>query len=338
MRLIAVSSTVTMLALALTACGGGSSDDEGQALLDTKEEVAHELAVVGSIFLSTGDDEALTAGDTESKRASRIDSRGWGRGSMARTSAVRETAGLRAKASETYNCSGGGISVATSGSMSVQYGFYGNVSAQTDYTQYTDTNCVEDYGSGQTYTYNGHSEIGDSVDAVSGYYYGYDRAGQGSTPQTLRVVGSDTDLTIRSLGLIEYKNSQDGNSNSYSQLGEQQASGRLDGDSFEYEFVYGRGNTPITYEDSSAGESLDGHYAYRSSGCEGGELSIDTLNPIFFGNTNPTPVGGKLVLSSDGDSVTVTFQSNGSATLEFGNGGSATLSQSEIANADPDNC
>eukprot|EP00456_Euglypha_rotunda_P009426 TRINITY_DN12113_c0_g1_i27.p2 TRINITY_DN12113_c0_g1~~TRINITY_DN12113_c0_g1_i27.p2 ORF type:complete len:220 (+),score=50.32 TRINITY_DN12113_c0_g1_i27:364-1023(+) len=189
----------------------------------------------------------------------------------------------------------------------------------------------------------GFSETGETANAVSDYYYAYDRAGQDRTPLTTRYVEKTgnkitTDITGRSLGLIEYKNSSNGSSNSYKQLGSFEAQGVIDGEDGSFVIDYGRGSTPITYTDSTAGESVDGDYAYSSAGCKGAEMNIATLTPIAFGNTYATPVVGRIKLTSEGNSVTVTFQSNGSATLQFGNGDSATLSQQEIENADPDNC
>ncbi|EIT68181.1 MULTISPECIES: hypothetical protein [Hydrocarboniphaga] len=334
----------TGLVLALAACGGSGSGG-GEAPLGSKENVAHELAVLGSLFITSFDAGPADFATGKALASSPSRAKGWSHGTLPRAAArpakSRMGSGSRLKTS-TSRCSGDGTASHDDGAKIVNYAFYGNVSASTDYDQFVYSNCVETYDS-TTLTTNGFSETGETPTAMSGYYYAYDRAGQGSTPLTWRYVEetgnkTTTDITQRALGLIEYRNASNGSSTSYKQLGSFEGQGTIDGEDGSVVIDYGRGNTPITYTETAAGESVDGDYAYSSAGCEGAEINIATLTPIAFGTTYATPVAGKIKLTSDAHSVTITFQSNGSATLQFGNGDSATLTQSEIERADPDNC
>ena len=335
-------ATMLSFTAILSACGGGSDagDDRAGVSLATKADVARELSVL-RIYLAAV--TVASAADSSGLVAKRMGPQGvpiagWTPASSPRAAGFQAKSYSGTKAAERYECAEGGYGTAEYGNQNVRYDYFG-VTAASETERYVDNDCVQpDWNGELTYTYNGVFESAYTSNPVQNADYQYDQYGQGSSPQTVRTQSRDgsLDYTVKARFRSEIRNGE--SSSSIHQLGYFLTLTETASPPVSIELQYGRDDRPLTLDVSSSGQTLNGEYAHISSLCQGGGLSVETLNPIVFGDRYATPVGGVVQIRSGDESVIVRFQSNGDATLQFGSGASATLTQSEVESAAPFDC
>jgi hypothetical protein len=85
--------------------------------------------------------------------------------------------------------------------------------------------------------------------------------------------------------------------------------------------------------------TVGGTFGYSSSpsGCSGGEITLQTLQPLEIpdgdGSTLSNPVGGSIRIGSGTGSVTIAFNTDGSAEATFSAGGSTAISANDVRGA-----
>jgi hypothetical protein len=174
---------------------------------------------------------------------------------------------------------------------------------------------------GTTTTLDGLLETGGTADGV----YNYALLGDLNAGNTITVFtdGNDANGTplhteLDLFGPIESQSSStslDTRSNLFATLFASQPQGSYDG-SFQI------GNNSSVYDviGSSTSLSVAGPYAYASTVCTGGAVTVTTPTTLVLGTTSAgsgLPVGGVLTIStgSNNSSVSYSFNSDGSATL-----------------------
>lgn len=190
--------------------------------------------------------------------------------------------------------------------------------------------CASTSGSTQIEV-NGREEAGNgSSGALAVYYY---LAGSGSTP--LREEGeiNGDRYLYEASEIYEYAESDSSASagDVFSLALDYDDSSGSSGDAFT-NLAAGSGATPFvsTFALSSGAYTLDGPFVYSSDLCENGlASSVQTLDSLQNGDDD-TPVDGQLRFYSSSQSMTVSFNADGSASVSFSSGGSASISASEM--------
>lgn len=309
---IAVVST-----LFLGACGGGDGQyddppDDDAVRLTREEDVIRELGNIND-FVGIGDGEAPVG------KARAVTSRGKNKLRVARP----QRHAIVAKAVETFDCdnSDGFVDVEEStGSRSFEHF---SVTRSVDITNYWYSNCRTDFDDGYD-IYDGATEQGSSTSD------GYDYALAGDDDPFVTVSRYDSEgpsyyYQTSFRGLSEYRLAG----------GDDEARELFD---IEFEDSDGRDGTvyvgrnaddTMVTIDGNGAFRINGPYWYSTSECSGGIVRVETLNDIVFSDQG-YPNGGRLLLSSGDDAVTVTISGTGGATIQFSNGGSASLSSAQM--------
>jgi hypothetical protein len=308
-----------LAALLLAACGGGGDEGigpppSGAAQLRTVDDATRELGNVSTTVdltdLSSGTPAARPAGSARSFGAVAVAHRFGGSAMQARA--------VQAPQAVT-SCPTGGTDNATDTS-SKSYAFsYFNTSATVNFRTHNYSGCASTANDGTVTTLDNQLEAGSTSDAVMGYI----QSGAGNTPFRVRTTLNNngqiftTDQNL--LGTIQLSNGQASTDNRavldttlrVTQTGHTDYMGSfaLAPDTGFYSVVSGQSSIAI-----------NGVYAYSSNvtGCGGGTLTTATPTPLSLGQTSAGssfPIDGVLRITTGNDSVSFTFNADGSATL-----------------------
>jgi hypothetical protein len=314
---------MALLGSGLAACGGstdGPSDggSSGDLPLATKADVLREIGTLSSaasFFTDTLDEDAILA-TAKSLRGG-----------------VRQGETLRLKAT-TENCEAGGTSSVDSGSKSYDFDFFGRTTT-VEFERYTDSDCrfTETFQGGSTrYTYDGVDETGETL-AGAVPVLEYRAAGSGNGPVSFEERTSYSNNTVDTytstyLGDMQ-KRTENGVTSYASALVFSYRSDE-NGSRYDVDATMGFDGAPFRASLNANGAlTLDGSLRYGTSECDGGELAIATTALITQADGGYVN-GGTVRLSSGTASVTVTFNSDGSASYQFQSGGGGTLTRAEV--------
>lgn len=216
------------------------------------------------------------------------------------------------------NCGAGGSDAVASGSKSRAFNFF-TVTTTVNYTLNQYSGCAN-ASNGTTTTQDGQLESG--ITADSSYQYlvlGDLPANATITVYTDGVDSNNVPLHTQQdyYGLVEANAVSAGldmRSNVFSTLFASQPNQP------DYDGSFQIGDDSGVYEVIRGGSSLNigGTYAYASTACVGGAVTVTTPTTLGLGTTSAgsgLPVSGSLGLSSGHNAVTLSFNSDGSATL-----------------------
>lgn len=216
------------------------------------------------------------------------------------------------------NCAVGGSDTVSSGSKSRAFDFF-TVTTTVNYTLDQYSNCANS-SNGTTTTEDGQLESGATAD--SSYQYlvlGNLPANDTITVYTDGVDSNNVPLHTQQdyYGLVEGNAVDAGldmRSNVFSTLFASQPNQP------DYDGSFQIGDNSGVYEVIRGSSTLNigGTYAYASTACVGGAVTVTTPTTVGLGSTSAgsgLPVSGSLGLSSGHNAVTLTFNSDGSATL-----------------------
>lgn len=335
-----IIGTAAVAALFLAACGHDNNNNDnccfspippnyGPVSLISQSDAERELGNIATtmslVDISSGTPSGFSAGATPAARAlgpAHAAVRTFG-GSQPRAAASPRAA--------VSTCASGSDQV-NSGSKSRTFNYF-PFTGTVDYTVDNYNGCANTDSSGTTITYDGLLETGLDTSSV----YSYAVLGQPSVNNTVTIFsdGKDangTPLHIEEdlLGIIEQQNSNsilDNRSNLFATLFASQPNQP------DYDGSFQIGNDNSVYEVMIGSNSLNvaGQYAYASTACEGGLVTVTTPTTITLGTSSAgsgLPVGGTLAIGSGSNSESYTFNSDGSATLSGSVSG--TLSPSQV--------
>lgn len=320
---------IPFTALALAACGGGSTEDDagpqpapGDVSLSKESDVLREVAVLNAVVSTIG-----TIGDN-----------------LPAVTPAAAPAAPVAKAAEA--CAGGGTVDKTDGTRARTFAYFGGQSIQVVYRSQQFAACqssgTTDTGQSYTLTLDGGAEAGANGVTEAQIDYLYLTAGSGVTPLRVEVgTGAGPTVSLDVLGDEEtHRTAETTTTGMILTVGYAATAGATAVASGETAF--GLGTTPFYYEQdvASGGFSLDGPYRYESTRCSGGAVSIDTTARFSATRDDQGAYvnGGAFTLSTTTESVAVTYAADGSASYQIAGGGSGTLSRSEIRQAGESGC
>lgn len=216
------------------------------------------------------------------------------------------------------NCTAGGNDAVSSGSKQRAFNFF-SFSGTVAYTTDSYHGCAN-ASNGTTTTLDGFQENGATSDSA----YQYSVLGDLNASNTITVYVDGPDANNRPLhtqqdflGLIEGNEvgaGLDMRSNLFSTLFASQPNQP------DYDGSFQIGDNRGVYEVIRGSDSLNigGTYAYASTACRGGAVTVTTPAVVGLGTTSAgggLPVSGQLTLTSGQNAVTYSFNSDGSATL-----------------------
>jgi len=334
--LIAASLAASLLA----ACGGYDNQSQGFEpippnwdpvslvnLSDAERELANISTTIDLTDISAGEPVAAMAGISAPRAL------GPGHAAVRSFAAPAQPAHTApAPRATDPNCAAGGSDTVSTGSGSRTFSYFSvtaNVAFRVD--QYA--GCANT-ASGTTTTLDGRLETGNTT---SGPPYQYVTLGDFNANNTLTELSDGTDANQVPLhtqqdffGLIEGSGSSsatlDMRSDLYSTLFASQPN-RAD-----YDGTFQIGDNSAVYEviRSSASLNVGGTYAYASTACVGGAVTVSTPATLGLGTTSAgssPPVRGPLTVDSGRNSVNYTFNADGSATLSGSVSGTISASQ-----------
>ena len=334
MRMSSKVAALAALMLLLSGCGGGGGSDDGGSgdavPLEAEADVLRELSMLGGIAYELGYNIEPAAASTLRRSPMR---QALMRGSKQRLPA-RKKASVAAAIDD--GCDSGSVST-SSGSKNVSFQYYG-ASSSSDYEISDYRDCVVDH-SGDDYVDtdydDGRIEVGASTNDASEVQYGYGQFGSGSTPELYRNHYQEQgqaaqDNEVQTLGRVEFRSLQDGRF-------DQALVASFDyreNNSYSLSLDLGQTSAPFKLVQSGNGSlSIDGPYRYASSECEGGTATTTTHQAITFNSQTGNVSGGQVRVNAGSDSVTITFNADGSAGYLLGNGLSGTLNSAEVYDA-----
>jgi hypothetical protein len=229
------------------------------------------------------------------------------------------------------NCSAGGSDTVSTGSGSRTFSYFSNVTTNVDYRVDRYAGCANT-ANGITTTLDGRLESGSGTASATPYQYV--ALGDFGANNTLTEYsdGDPSGLHTQQdfFGLIEASGAAsstlDMRSNLYSTLFASQP-GQPD-----YDGSFQIGDDGGVYEviRSSTSLNVGGTYAYASTACLGGAVTVSTPAVLGLGTTSAgsgLPVSGTLTVESGRNSVSYTFNADGSATLSGSVSGTLSASQ-----------
>jgi hypothetical protein len=339
-----IIGTASLAALFLAACGHDHDWNNNNccfspippnygpvsllSLSDAERELGNIATTMSLVDISSGTPGAFAAAATPAVRSLGPSH-----------AAVRAFSGSQAKADASPHaavstCASGGSDQVSSGSKTRTFNFF-NFSGTVNYTIDNYNGCANTDSSGTKTTYDGLLETGLDTSSV----YSYAVLGQPSINNTVTIFtdGNDANGTPLhteedQLGTIEQQNSNstlDNRSNLFDTLFASQPNQPDYDGSFQ---IGSNANGSGVYEVISSSSSLNvaGQYAYASTACYGGAVTVTTPTTLTLGTSSAgsgLPVGGALGISSGSNSVTYTFNSDGSATLSGSVTGTISASQ-----------
>ncbi len=314
-------------ALILAACGGGHDHGQGQGftpippswapvslltLSDAERELANISTTLALTDPSTVAPAAAAAPMTRALGPDHALVRGFAPAAAAQPRAMPMPRVTDA------NCTAGGNDAVTSSSKSRAFSYF-TLTATVNYTVDAYSNCANS-SNGTTTTRDGLFESGVTTDSV----YQYQALGDLNSGNTLAVFSDGPDANNNPLhtqqdflGLLEAGSSGsllDQRSNLFSTLFASQPNQP------DYDGSFQIGDSGGVYEIISSGTSLNigGTYAYASTACLGGAVTVTTPTNLGLGTTSAgsgLPVSGVLSIDSGSNSVSYSFNADGSATL-----------------------
>lgn len=340
MQRSAIIGTAALAALFLAACG--HDHDWGNSncclnpippnygpvsllsLSDAERELGNIATTMSLTDISSGTPQGFSTASTAAVRA-------LGPGHAA----VSAFGGGAAKAqlaprTAVSTCANGGSDQVTTTAETRTFSYF-NFSGPVTDTVNNYNSCANTSG-GTTTTYDGLLETG--IDSTSVYSYAV--LGQPNINNTVTIFtdgsganGSSLHTEEDLLGLIEQQDSSstlDNRANLFDTLFASQPNQP------DYDGSFQIGNNSGVYEVISSSTSLNiaGQYAYASTACYGGAVTVSTPTSITLGTGTAgsgVPVGGALGISSGSNSVTYTFNADGSASLSGSVSGSISASE-----------
>lgn len=315
-----------LAALALAACGGGYNDSGpgfqpiepswSPVSLVTFSDAERELANVSTTRALTDISSGVPQGAALTAPAARA--LGPGHAPVAAFSAAAQPRAVEAPRATDANCTAGGGDAVGSGSKSRSF-LYFTVGTTVNYRTDRYYNCANN-NNGTITTQDGLLETGTSTDSA----YTYVAEGDLNAGNSLSVIEDGPDANNIPLhtqqdffGLIEGQAGGGGldmRSNLFSTLFASQPHQP------DYDGSFQIGSRGGVYEIFSSSNSLDigGTYAYASTACSGGAVTVSTPVTLGLGSTSAgsgLPVSGVLSISSGNNSLSYSFNPDGSATL-----------------------
>lgn len=303
--------------LLLAACGGGDHGDHFEPIPPSWEPVA--LATLSDAERELGNvSTTLTVTDLGTSTPQAVRSLGPGHAPSAAFAVPQAVRAAPQPRATDANCTAGGNDALSSGSKSRSFSYF-TVTATVNYTVDQFSNCANS-SSGTTTTQDGRLESGATGDTS----YQYLVLGDLPAGNTLTVYTDGPDANNVPLhtqqdyyGLIEAGSVSAGldmRSNLFSTLFASQPSQP------DYDGSFQIGDNSGVYEVIRGSTSLNvgGTYAYASTACFGGAVTVTTPVTLGLGTTSAgsgLPVSGTLGLASGRNAVSISFNSDGSATL-----------------------
>lgn len=339
-----IIGAATLAALFLAACGHDNTDNNDccfspippnygpvslLSLSDAERELGNIATTLSLVDISSGTPSGFAAAAAPVVRT--LGPRHAAVRAFSGSGAAKADASPRAAVS---TCASGGSDQVSSGSKTRTFNFF-NFSGTVNYTVDNYNGCANTDSSGTKTTYDGVIETG--LDSSSVYSYAV--LGQPSISNTVTIFtdGKDANGTPLhteedKLGILEQQNNGsilDNRSNLFDTLFASQPNQPDYDGSFQ---IGSNSNGSGVYEVMSGSTSLNvaGQYAYASTACFGGAVTVTTPTTITLGTSTAgsgLPVGGALDINSGSNSVTFTFNSDGSATLSGSVTGTISASQ-----------
>ncbi len=326
----------------LTACSGHDNHDWGfepippswdPVSLVTLSDAERELANISTTIDLTD----ISAGAPDGAVAGIAAPRALGPGHAA----VRSFAapGQQARAAQMLhatdpNCGSGGSDMVSTGSSSRTFSYFNNVTTNVDYRVDLYAGCANT-ASGITTTLDGRLETGNSTASATPYQYV--ALGDFNANNTLTEFsdGDPSGLHTQQdfFGLIEGSGAASSSLDMRSSLYSTLFASQPNQPDYDGSFQIGDDRSVGVYEviRSSTSLSVGGTYAYASTACLGGAVTVSTPDILGLGSTSAgsgLPVSGTLTVDSGRNSLSYTFNADGSATLSGGVSG--TISASEV--------
>ncbi|MGH8481143.1 MAG: hypothetical protein ACRES8_01615 [Nevskiaceae bacterium] len=317
----------------LAACGGDGGSST--VSLKTEQDVTREIVNVIGLRDSAG------SGSTSTMARSGVS--GSMRARLAGTMAARDVSGpgrAQAKttpAKENVPCDSGAYVYFEFFNVARSLPLFG-VNPPVDYYYYDHDDCRLVSGS-ESVTTNGYEEYGDNISYSSATaespryeYYAY---GSGSGRYSFLFEDTSFDETFRldSQGRGEYRDN--GSSRESREIAEFDLAVTFGSFRESVELDAGATGEPLVIVDNygAGNATIDGPFRYSSEACRGGRLAYTTLQPVTFASDDfGTYVnGGELFIESGSASVTLVFQSDGSALYELSSGGSGIVTRAELS-------
>jgi hypothetical protein len=314
----ALCAVAAFAALALAACGDHhGNDDSFNPIAPSWEPVS--LASLSDVERELGNvSTTLTVTDIGSGAPQSVQTLGPHHAPSAAFASAQAARSVQQPRASDPNCAAGGSDSVSSGSKSRAFSYF-TVTATVNYTLDQYSGCANT-SSGTTTTQDGQLESGANADSS----YQYLALGNLPASDTITIYTDGVDASNVPLhtqqdyyGLIEANNGSGGldmRSNVFSTLFASQPN------QADYDGSFQIGDDSGVYEVIRGGSSLNigGTYAYASTACFGGAVTVTTPATLGLGATaagSGLPVSGSLGLSSGRNAVTLTFNSDGSATL-----------------------
>ncbi|WP_162932675.1 hypothetical protein [Solimonas sp. K1W22B-7] len=335
---------------ALAACGGGGSDGDGgreEFSLSSKSGALRELALAGLVLGEVPDAAPAAAAALAAKKVG--GGSGWGKVPL------REAPGNRPKVA----CPVGGSYTVDSSTKNRSFPYFSVGSTAVSFEREVDSNCDFEAEVPQGFTglkrLNGIFEFGDTATLGDGSRIGYYIDGNlNSNPrevfserQVVRSINSNAivfEEFRNRLGTVEQRETSGGAIDVRAVYGYSYDSRDSSGSRpVDYSSFVQLGNTstnaPFRGLSDDEDLTLNGLYAYETSECKGGEVSVSTEDTLELQTVGDEqyPIGGRLRLASGDKFAVFTFNTDGGATLNL-NGTTQTLTPAEVRNAidDPD--
>jgi hypothetical protein len=322
-----IASAAGLAALFLSACGHdhnwGNNDcclnpippNYGPVSLVSLSDAERELGNIATTMsltdISSGTPEGFSSSSTAAVRS-------LGPGHAAVRAFEGGTSARLSPRTAVSTCAAGGSDQVTTTTESRTFSYFNFTGTVTDTVN--NYNSCANTSDGTTTTYDGLLDTG--IDSTSVYSYAV--LGQPNISNTVTIYTDGADANGVSLhteedmlGLVEQQNSSstlDNRSDLFDTLFASQPNQP------DYDGSFQIGSSQGVYEviSSSTSLSIAGQYAYASTACYGGAVTVTTPTTVTLGASTAgsgLPVGGALGISSGSNSVTYTFNADGSASL-----------------------